>query len=254
MSGLTENYRELANTINQDLGKVEGSPQRLAIMLGMWTTNQKAVIPEEGKDRSMFSNAKYKFLLESPWDISDRCCSIMKKGPVHKYEKETGRFAMTGQMASESRLRTQMWLKFGCNAFQAKVPKSNPMSFWTEQDVLAYIKLNNIPICSVYGDIVEDTDGVEGQMTIFDFDEIAQNELFDNPELLPLKTTGCQRTGCMFCGFGCHLDEGEGRFARMKRTHPKQYAYIMKPKSEGGLGYKELIDWVNEHGNLDIKY
>ena len=59
----------------------------------------------------------------------------------------------------------------------------------------------------------------------------------------------------MFCGFGCHLEKpGAGRFERMKETHPKQYEYLMKPKEEGGLGYKEIIDWINEHGNLNIQY
>ena len=72
-------------------------------------------------------------------------------------------------------------------------------------------------------------------------------------EKQPLKTTGCKRTGCMFCGFGCHL-ENESRFVRLKETHPTQYKFIMKPWNEGGLGYKEVIDWINEHGNLNIKY
>ena len=38
-----------------------------------------------------------------------------------------------------------------------------------------------------------------------------------------LHCTGCQRTGCMFCGFGAHLEKGENRFERMKHTHPKHY-------------------------------
>jgi hypothetical protein len=58
----------------------------------------------------------------------------------------------------------------------------------------------------------------------------------------------------MFCGYGCHLEKGEGRFERMKKTHPKQYDYIMRPWEQGGLNYKEVIDWINEHGNLNIKY
>ena len=79
-------------------------------------------------------------------------------------------------------------------------------------------------------------------------------ELFDLDSPL-LKTTGCNRTGCMFCGFGCHLEKpGEGRFERMKITHPKQYDYIMRPWEEGGLNYKEIIDWINEHGNFNIRY
>ena len=122
------------------------------------------------------------------------------------------------------------------------------MSFWTEQDVLRYIKEFNIPICSVYGDIVPDygEEQCEGQLDFSDFGLL--------PDQRKLKTTGCRRTGCVFCGFGCHLEKGEGRFQRLKRTHPKLYDYIMRPKEKGGLNYKEVIDWINENGNFNIKY
>jgi 3'-phosphoadenosine 5'-phosphosulfate sulfotransferase (PAPS reductase)/FAD synthetase len=239
------------------LNRKGGNNQRLAIMLGMLTKDQqiKANIPE--RDRSQFSQEKYKFFLEAPFEISNKCCNVMKKNPTHEYYKKTGRKPITAQMASESRLRTQKWIQNGCNGYNLTIPMSNPMSFWTEQDVLLYIKQNNIPICSVYGDIVEDRDGtdeVEGQLTISDIAGWESLGLFD-AERLPLKTTGCSRTGCMFCGYGCHLEKpGEGRFERMKETHPKQYEYIMKPWENGGLNYKEVIDWMNEHGNLNIRY
>lgn len=38
------------------------------------------------------------------------------------------------------------------------------------------------------------------------------------------------------------------------RNKPDGYAYIMKPVGEGGLGYKDVIDWINQHGNMNIKY
>jgi 3'-phosphoadenosine 5'-phosphosulfate sulfotransferase (PAPS reductase)/FAD synthetase len=156
---------------------------------------------------------------------------------------------MTAQMASESRLRAQQWLKNGCNGFNMKSPISNPMAFWTEQDVLLYLYQTKLPICSVYGEIVKEN-GIDGQM---DLEDVFGKELFDL-DRPTLKTTGAHRTGCMFCGYGCHLEKGEGRFERMKRTHPKQYDYIMRPWEEGGLNYKEVIDWINEHGNFNIKY
>lgn len=217
------------------------------------TDNQiKANIPNE--DRSMFAQTKYKFFLKSDAPhISAKCCTVMKKTPAHNYSKETGRVPMTGEMAAESMLRTQKWLQHGCNGFELNNPKSTPMAFWTEQDVLLYIKLNNLEICSVYGDIVIDyaKDGqVEGQIRLEDLTD--DKELFDldNP---PLTTTGCKRTGCMFCGYGCHLNN-DNRFVLMKETHPKVYDYIMRPKEQGGLNYKEVIDWINEHGNLNIRY
>ena len=186
-------------------------------------------VSKNGKSNQVSVTA-WKFLLDCPYEISHMCCNVMKKNPSKLYENHTGRYPMLGQMAEESKLRRQEWLKHGCNGFDKKRPTSNPMSFWTEQDVLQYIKGNDIPICSVYGDIVEDPDG-------------------------KLHTTGRSRTGCIFCGFGCHLQkEGEGNFELLRESHPKLYEYIMKPWDEGGLGYKEVIDWLNENGNLHIRY
>ena len=215
-----------------------------------WEKKKKGIIPKDGEpSRAKFSQEKYQFMLNAPFNISHMCCNIMKKQPVHRYAKETGRKAITAQMASESRLRTQKWLQNGCNGFNLTIPISNPMSFWTEQDVLKYIKDNDIKIASVYGDVVPDygkTGEQEGQIDFSDLGLIADNR--------KLKTTGCSRTGCMFCGFGCHLEKSPNRFERMKKTHPKQYDYIMRPKEQGGLNYKEVIDWINEHGGLNIKY
>lgn len=222
----------------------------------MWTRNNqiKANIPD--KDYSEYSCERYKFFLDAPFEISNKCCTVMKKAPAAEYTRKTGRNQMTAQMASESRLRTQAWLKSGCNAFDRKKPISNPMSFWVEQDVLLYIRLNNIPICSVYGEIKTE-DEINGQMTIGDVLGLDERELFDL-ERPTLKTTGCNRTGCMYCAYGCHLEKpGEGRFERLKETHPQIYDYIMRPWDENGkqgLNYKEIIDWINEHGNLHIRY
>ena len=209
----------------------------------------KGELRNKDGSKSYFNQEKYAFFLDAPFEISDRCCNVMKKSPAHAYEKSTGRKPFIATMTEESTLRMQKWLHEGCNAFDAKFPHSKPMSFWTEQDVLKYIKENNIKIASVYGDIVPDyskTEEMEGQMDFADLGLINDNR--------KLKTTGCNRTGCMFCGYGCHLEKSPNRFERMKETHPKQYEYIMKPVEKGGLGYKEVIDWINKHGNLNIKY
>lgn len=196
---------------------------------------------------------KYLFLLDAPFEITHQCCNVMKKNPLKKYEKETSKKPIIGTMASESYVRTQKWIENGCNAFDLKRPVSNPMSFWTEQDVLMYARINNIAIPSVYGDIVEQsTENIEGQLCFEDVESWKSLGLFEN-ERPCLTTTGCLRTGCMFCMFGCTHDNLDN-FTRIKQTHPKIYEYIMKPTSEGGLGYKEIIDWINEHGNLNIKY
>lgn len=222
--------------IKADWGKTEGSPQRLAILLGMLTTEGKVMFPN--KDRSTFSMERYAFALEAPFEISDKCCAVMKKAPVHNFAKETGKAPITAQMADESRLRLQKWLQNGCNAFELSNPISNPMSFWTEQDVLWYITENKLSIASVYGDIKP-----TGKVIEQGFEQLEE-----------LKCCGVSRTGCMFCGFGCHLEKEPNRFQIMKKTHPKQYDYIMREKEKGGLNYKAVIDWINEHGNMQIKY
>lgn len=227
---------------------------RLASLCGFfekdWGRKKKTgEFNDEDISAPFLQSRKWLFAIDAPFHMSHKCCSIMKKAPMLKYHKETGRVSMTAQMASESRLRTAVWLRYGCNIFQSKSePISNPMSFWMEQDVLQYIKENNLPIASVYGEIVPDngSEEFEGQMDISELGLIEDNR--------PLKTTGCNRTGCMFCGFGCHMESNPNRFERMKITHPKQYEYIMRDWDKGGLGYKKVIDWINEHGNMNIRY
>lgn len=231
-------------------------PYRISLLTGkyesFWGKKLRGEMEKDGKpSRAKYSQVKWQFLLNAPFDVSHRCCNVMKKEPAHRYAKQTGRHPMTAQMADESRLRTQQWLLHGCNGFDLKTPISNPMSFWTEQDVLQYIKENNIKIAPVYGEVIKtevETDLPKGQL------RINLDGTIEEPPCV-YETTGCKRTGCVFCGFGCHLEkDGEHRFVKLKQTHPKLYEYLMKPESEGGLGYKEKIDWLNENGNLHIKY
>ena len=107
------------------------------------------------------------------------------------------------------------------------------MSFWTEQDVLHYIKEFNVPYCPVYGEIKEDDKPeFEGQMNWIDY--LGCYEPQDR-----LTTTGLSRTGCMFCMFGAHLEKEPNRFQRMKVTHPKQYAYCMDK-----MGLREVLEYI----------
>lgn len=182
-------------------------------------------------NKSPFNLERHAYLLDAPFDISHKCCDVMKKAPVKQYEKETGNKAITGIMAAESMLRTNQYLRHGCNAFDNKRPMSKPLSIWLEQDILQYIKQNGLEIASVYGEIVE-RDQLQGQTRLFP-------EHWDE-----LTTTGVKRTGCMFCMFGAQCEKAPNRFQRMKETHPRQYAYCMKPVEEGGLGLKEVLKYI----------
>lgn len=181
-----------------------------------WTKKyfDDSAVRADGKPSRYRVSNRWKKLVDAPFEISSYCCDVMKKRPAKKYTKESGRKPIVGTMATESQLRYYRWLENGCNAFESKSPTSQPLSFWTEQDILHYIKQFDVPYCSVYGDIVPVDDGeqFEGQLTTFD--------VLNDYDGTLLKTTGCDRTGCIFCMFGCHLEKEPNRFQRLKETHP----------------------------------
>ena len=98
-----------------------------------------------------------------------------------------------------------------CNAFDAKKPSSRPILFWSEEDVWSYIQLNNLPYSEIYDARVVDGVAVAGE----------------------------NRTGCMFCAFGAHLEKGPNRFQRMAVSHPKLWNYCINK-----LGMGEALDFI----------
>lgn len=154
------------------------------------------------------------YMLEAPFEISDRCCYHLKKAPAYKYCRKTGKKMIVGTMAEESLLRKQIWLKQGCNAFNASEPKSTPLSFWTSQDILQYLKLTDIPYCSLYGEIITLPNGNLG-------------------------FSGYQRTGCAGCLYGCQLEKEPNRLQKLKTTHPAIYNYLFDK-----LDYAKVCDYI----------
>lgn len=267
--------------------------QRLMDILPKETGKATAENIPSQKDKSMFSMERYQFMLDAPFEIAPTCCSVMKKTPMKHYAKESGRVPITAQMASESRLRTQIWLRQGCNAFEAKNQMSNPMAFWTEQDVLLYIhthfdeimewrkeeyrkvlegkgiddpdKIEELiveeityPIASVYGGIIKEKE-IEGQL---DLEDMGIFEL----ERPTLKTTGCERTGCFACGFGMHHETCKEK-SRIQKTidfsNPKLADWQLRGghfNEKGlwepykGLGMWFVIEWTNKYGNFKTWY
>jgi len=183
----------------------KGSEWALCNLKGLFKTGEYSTRNQRFK--------KWAHLVDAPFLISDYCCEVMKKRPFKKFVKETGCKPIIGTMACESFRRQTAWLMSGCNGFNKKDPSSQPMSFWTEQDVLAYLKLTGIPYASIYGDIVEDGE--------------------------KLKTTGAERTGCMFCMFGVQREKQPNRFQRMAISHPKQYDYCINR-----LGCGAVLDHI----------
>lgn len=153
-------------------------------------------------------NNKWKYLIDAPFKISEKCCNKLKKEPAKIYEKETGRKSYIGTMASDSRLRRISYMVTGCNVYKNTL-HSMPLSLWLEKDIWQYIKQKGLKYSKIYD-------------------------------------MGWQRTSCMFCMFGIHMEKYPNRFQRMKHTHPKQYDYCMNK-----LGLKEVLEYIkipyNDH-------
>ena len=110
-------------------------------------------------------------------------------------------------MACESGLRAQQWMKNGCNAYEAKRPLSTPLAFWLEGDIWEYIRRFHVPYSPIYD-------------------------------------MGYERTGCIFCMFGAHLDGRPNRFQRLQKTHPKLWRYCMRDWEAGGLGMRSVLEYI----------
>lgn len=147
-------------------------------------------------------NIKYQYLLNAPFQVSNKCCNEIKKKPFKIYEKETGNKPIIATMTCESTYRKTGWLQTGCNAFNKDRPTSQPISFWLEADIWEYIHKFDLSYSKIYD-------------------------------------MGYERTGCMFCMFGCHLEKEPNRFQKMAITHPKKYDYCIN-KLECG----KVLDYI----------
>ena len=150
---------------------------------------------------------QWKYLLNAPFNIGSGCCKEMKLKPIAEYVKKTGRVPIIGTTASESALRAQKFLQYGFYNLEGKKAQCTPMSIWTDDDVWEYIHRFNLPYCKIYD-------------------------------------MGYDRTGCVFCMFGAHLDKEPNRFQKLQRTHPDLWRYCMKPYDDGGLGLREVLEFM----------
>lgn len=164
---------------------------------------------------------RWAHLIDSPYKISDMCCSVIKEKPLAKWYKENKCVPIVGTLASESIRRRNAWYITGCNGFDAKKKISKPLSFWKHNDVLQYLRDFNIPYAKIYGDIVEDKKG-------------------------RLRTTGEQRTGCSLCIVGAHLDK-TNKFQRLKEQHLDIWDFGINT-----LGLGEFFDYIGVNYGKDV--
>lgn len=167
-----------------------------------WVQQRMFGVRRDGGKTTFCLPAKWHFLVDAPFAISEKCCDVMKKRPFRAYTKRTGRRGIVGVQAVDSSLRKQQYLKHGCNIYGSKEPLSRPLSIWNTENVWNYIRNQDIPYSSIY-------------------------------------TMGYDRTGCVFCAFGAHLEKPPNRFQRLKKTHPRLWRYCMDK-----LGMREVLAYV----------
>lgn len=136
------------------------------------------------------------FLSDDAPRVTDLCCDYLKKEPLDTYAKNSGRYGISAIMSDEGGARAT---RTQCIVYEGKRPNCAPMLFWTEKDIWDYIEKFNVDICNVYFDRVVDGRVIPGE----------------------------KRTGCMFCGFGAHMEKGMNRFQRMAITHPRQHSIVI---------------------------
>lgn len=157
---------------------------------------------------------KWRYLLNAPFKISEKCCDRLKKKPLQCYTRRSKKKPIIGVMADEGGQRVESYLKTGCVSFNGNNSKCKPLGFWTRQDVLEYILRYNIPYCSIYGEVKRNEQGL-------------------------LYTTGEQRTGCLYCAFGIQSEQCPNRYQRLEKLHPELHDYCMNK-----LGFKEVMEYM----------
>lgn len=196
----------------------------------LYGTNKMKGLRIDGTLNSYYSgNIKWGYLVDSDIPVGNQCCYIMKKSVTKHYEKQSGKHPFIGTMTEESITRKTAWIRNGCNAFSGDRPISSPISFWKKSDVLGCLCKYNIPyVKEVYGDIV------------------CENGVYT--------TTKQKRTGCVFCGFGCHLEKEPNKFQTLAVLEPKLYDYCMRGGKydesgkwvpDKGLGMAKVLDYIN---------
>ncbi len=128
------------------------------------------------------------------YEISHKCCDYIK-GKIKKDKRPV----FIGTTISESKLRKNAWIKYGCIQYHSnKSDVCKPLSLFTQKDINEYIRLHNIEISKIY-------------------------------EL------GYLRSGCICCGFGLSLEEKlknekiipMNRFELLYKSNKELFTYFL---------------------------
>lgn len=152
------------------------------------------------------------------------------KKSAFKRDQKSGNFEILDSFIATGKLMEDIRYKEDGTSYTKYVddPQCKPLSFWTEQDILKYLKITGIPYCSVYGEIIKKEE--------------------------KLITTGERHTGCIFCLFGVEREKEPNRFQRLKEIDPAKYSYCIGGgeldqdgkliPNKKGLGEGKILDFM----------
>lgn len=153
--------------------------------------------------------------------VSDKCCYYLKEKPCDDWAKAHNSVPFLGLMASEGGRRQKSLMINGCNYFGKSTIRSAPFAIFSRQDILQLAIDLNVHVPEIYGEIAHKDDGT-------------------------LYTTGAQRTGCSFCGFGIQLEKRPHRFDMLYESNPKEWHYWMYEQGWGNVLDYIGVEWRQE--------
>lgn len=127
--------------------------------------------------------------------LTDKCCDELKKKPMRKVHKANGFLgSFTGVRASESQARKLAFLQRGAlyNSTRNRQWICNPIVHWSEDDVIRCLKEHNVT--------------------------------------MEIPTNGEGRSGCVNCGFGCHIatkKKQQNSLQALKENNPVMWLKTM---------------------------
>ena len=180
--------------------------------------NQKGVFCPTYK----LSKKWYPLFEKANFNITNKCCDILKKEPMARFKKESGLKSFVGTQIEEGGYRKDSWLKLGCNVLNGdSSDSSRPLSIFTKKDIWDYVALHKLEYSKIYDDVLNE----DGSVKI-------------SKEL---------RTGCAYCAFGAHLEKSDlihtNRFQRLALRKPKQYKKMMQLENNG-VTFSQALDFI----------
>ncbi len=216
--GVAVGSKKIATTIRRLKSYIENPSPKNEATKNLYLTG----IKRDGSVGNSKIPDRWLKLLDAPFNVTEKCCDVFKKDPIHEFTKSNGKKAIIGTTAAGSDNRTVSYMMTGCISWEKGKEKCRPISIFLEEDIWAYSRKYNFEFCEVYYNRVKDVVQLDGSI---------------KKENLEAES----KTGCTFCMFGLHLEPKDraNRIQRIAISNPKYYDIII---NKCGLG--EVLGWL----------